>query len=294
VAGVEGIAHLPGDTLALFGPGDFIAYAVGDSLLERHQILFYTTDGRYSMFQPYYSGMIRPLYRGKGKVLIGIRPLQNRFAEIDPEITVLDLPLLGSVDLFSGEVEYHSIFYPSSVMGLETRISSSRFFFTAKEDTLLMGFSFDPLLYQIPMDSVRISETSSVESIYEVNLDAVRKAKPGEEREMIERTSFLYYYMLYDPWRKVYYRFVEHPNWDYKEDTFYNSTAEEPRGASVMIFDEHFKKLGETTLEGFYFFQASFVGPDGLYISKNNSHHPELEEDWFKFDVFVPQRQSLK
>ncbi|PKP24636.1 MAG: hypothetical protein CVU03_11450 [Bacteroidetes bacterium HGW-Bacteroidetes-2] len=56
----------------------------------------------------------------------------------------------------------------------------------------------------------------------------------------------------------------------------------------VLVFDENFNKLKEQKFEGSkYLIQNTFVGPKGLYLSKNNPLNPNFDENFYKYDIFA-------
>jgi hypothetical protein len=90
---------------------------------------------------------------------------------------------------------------------------------------------------------------------------------------------------MYDKYRNVYYRFVEHPCELAKDEGY----MDEPKARefSVIILDKDFQIIGETKFPGNkYFIRMSFVGRDGLYISENNLANPDFDEDKLVFACF--------
>lgn len=62
----------------------------------------------------------------------------------------------------------------------------------------------------------------------------------------------------------------------------------EQKPFSVLVFDKDFNKLTEQRFEGGkYLVQNTFVGPKGLYLSKNNPLNPDFNENYYKYDVFT-------
>ena len=94
-----------------------------------------------------------------------------------------------------------------------------------------------------------------------------------------------YFHVMYDKYRDVYYRFVEHPCELAQNEGYMDSPKS--REFSVIIFDKNFRIIGETKFPGNkYFIRMSFVGRDGLYISENNLANPDFDEDKLVFACF--------
>jgi hypothetical protein len=106
-----------------------------------------------------------------------------------------------------------------------------------------------------------------------------------DERFYIESDS--YREVLFDPWKKLYYRFAYRKvnyfdennmrvNWDYKNP-------------SIVILDEDFRKIGEYDLpENTYYTRNNFVSPEGLYISINHDQNKDADENKISFQLFKP------
>lgn len=91
-----------------------------------------------------------------------------------------------------------------------------------------------------------------------------------------------YWHLIYDKYRKVFYRFALHP-YEYPKD---KSPMEEDRGRefSIVILNDKYEIIGETSFPGYtYNYHLCFVGKNGLYISLNNQDNPIFSEDELYF-----------
>lgn len=89
--------------------------------------------------------------------------------------------------------------------------------------------------------------------------------------------------ILYDPYRKVYYRFLRRAFPDAPK-----GTSRRKKDVAVIILDKDFSYLGETTLgpEDLWHWENSFVTAEGLnieYIDKD-----DVEEAYITFKVLLP------
>lgn len=105
----------------------------------------------------------------------------------------------------------------------------------------------------------------------------------SQEQNRIENNH--YTLVLYDKYRKVYYRYAIHGIPFKNSAGGENSHFDAP--FSIIILDENFNKIGEVRLPGkTYLPKDSFVGEKGLYISNHNYRNEELPEDVMSFSVF--------
>ena len=108
----------------------------------------------------------------------------------------------------------------------------------------------------------------------------------NEVRLRKEAMKFDYWHLMYDKYRKVFYRFVRHP-YEFPADR--NAQFDEDRGRifSIVILNDKYEIIGETTFPGHtYNYTLCFVGKKGLYISLNNQDNPIFSEDELFFQCF--------
>ena len=130
-------------------------------------------------------------------------------------------------------------------------------------------------------------------SIYNLKSKYVKKPfNPGFGNDIMEsQTKFVespsYLALVYDKYRKVYYRFV-YPGIDVTRQDDVMKLGEFRRVFSVMIIDENFNVLGETLMpENTYNSNMFFVNEAGLWISTNHPENPDFEEDAINFQLFT-------
>lgn len=90
--------------------------------------------------------------------------------------------------------------------------------------------------------------------------------------------------ILYDKYRKVYYRFV-YPETELDSGEDYLKILHTGKKEfSIMILDENFKVLGETRFPAFtYVPHISFINEDGLYLSVSHFKREDYSDDWLRF-----------
>lgn len=111
-----------------------------------------------------------------------------------------------------------------------------------------------------------------------------------EEEKIFYVTQGRYDQLLYDPWRRLYYRIVKNPI-DYR-DAAGKPQWEPDFKYSIMILDFGFKFINEFQLPvRTYNPSLSAVTKDGLLISLNNSANRNIDEDHIYLRVFKPIRK---
>lgn len=92
-----------------------------------------------------------------------------------------------------------------------------------------------------------------------------------------------YKILLTDPYRNVYYRFVDIP---LSVDAF--KEGERDFRSSIIILDEDFKKQGEALLPKEAFSYMFYLADDGLYIANKEKYNKN--EDSLTFDQYILER----
>lgn len=95
--------------------------------------------------------------------------------------------------------------------------------------------------------------------------------------------------LLLDKYRKLVYLIVKHDEDTVPEvETLGMDGLYTYNTFSVQVFDYDLNLLGSTVLDTGrkYIMNNMFVGPKGLYVSKNNPLHDEYNEDVLEFDIF--------
>ena len=95
-----------------------------------------------------------------------------------------------------------------------------------------------------------------------------------------------YHHLLYDKYRKVFYRFALHP-YEWPKTKSPMSGEDNGRKFSILILDEQYQLIGETKFPAYqYAYHYYFIGKEGLYVSLNNPDNPLFSEDELIFQCF--------
>jgi len=148
--------------------------------------------------------------------------------------------------------------------------------------TILYSFGADPYLHE--SDHVNLNKKYFAGSKYFKETENWDKNIPdGKEAGDVIVNRFRN--ILYDPYRKVYYRTTSLKlpplNVNNEKNTLWNKPI------SIIILDKSFKKIGETLLEpNLYDFRNFVVTADGLLICNSNPYNSSLQEGKLKFTLF--------
>jgi hypothetical protein len=149
--------------------------------------------------------------------------------------------------------------------------------------TFLYSWGANPNIQVI--DSMGKMSTFPAESDYFHAIDPYpvgeNVSAASEQRFYMERD--LYDVIVWDKYRKVYYRFARQGIPMLNEETGRPANGED-RPCSIIILDANFKKIGETLLSSQkYFVKDWFVSKKGLYVSTTHYLKPDLDESKMTF-----------
>lgn len=181
------------------------------------------------------------------------------------------------LNLENGQIEYYKdypqmyrdkYFFPPQYI---TKFSST---YIPNKNKIIYSFPIDENLYELDLKTGNINAIIPDKSQYFKELKPISKKA---DRDM--NTDYLYSVnnvsyerIIYDQYRKVYYRFTNIPNTK-KKDEYDNQPYVVH---SVVILDENLKKLGETILNERYTVGYHLCLPDGLYLQKYNFSEDEI------------------
>ncbi len=113
------------------------------------------------------------------------------------------------------------------------------------------------------------------------------------ESVMISIEMQKYSSLLYDPYKKLYYR-IFYPGYEVDKNQtleYYWIMKDNLKVFSVMIINEQFEAIGETLMpEDHYNPDTYFINKDGLHFSLH-VNHPEFDADYLKFVNFKIEKK---
>ncbi|MGY6520379.1 MAG: DUF4221 family protein [Mongoliitalea sp.] len=223
------------------------------------------------LITPHFLAYHQPLI-SKGKFYFEALPFQKLNA-----ILYSQAPLMYSLDMKTGEVQ-EIMNYPKigsdKVISLQYNISNSTI---QLDNTTILNFSHHPDIFsyskgqwiQHRINSSYFKPISAFKGSVDDELDA---------REHLFDNG-IYKALIYDPFRKLYYRIYTLPRYpgevDFRRDPY------------LMVVDEKFNLIEEFPFPQGLSIQGHFVHQDGLYVY--NATHAENHEDEIKFDRVYPR-----
>lgn len=149
------------------------------------------------------------------------------------------------------------------------------------------------LVYQFPaIDSLYVFDLKSQQQKAYYMRSRYKRTSPKPKRHAtmqevlyVTQHSTAYLNLLYDRYRKCYYRFVSHEvDSPYKHFSQLQITLAKP--LSIQTINQQYEVIGETLLPtNKYFLFGAFVTKEGLWLSTSNPNNPENEEDYMTFDL---------
>lgn len=197
-----------------------------------------------------------------------------------------EFPLFTSLDLRNGDIDWY-MNYPS-IFDHDVENPAGGYEFTYdynyQQNRLVCSFiGYDSLMVTDDLHHMRWIDGKSR------YLESRRPYVPesGNPEQTFTKLKEMggYLHLMYDKYRDVYYRFVEHPcKLGFGE---YWMNDPKAREFSIIIFDKDLNIIGETKFPGNkYFNKMSFIGRDGLYISENNWANPDFDKHKLVFACF--------
>lgn len=226
-----------------------------------------------------------PIYEKQGKlILTGFSPFAIT------ESLLEKFRYTAYIDINSQQVEFYHA-YPMALYGDNVNWDDPMFMqiFCAisPDNTLVHSFPISHDLYINKLGSNEVSKVyggsniaNTISSIDWVMFEAQKT--PTELVLLHYLKQDLYGAIIYDPWRKVYYRFMQ-------KGIFNASTKNsmDEKNIVLIIFDEEFNYLGENMIGNGknWYIPNTFVTEKGLNIQYIDES--DIEEEYLKFKVFT-------
>ena len=229
---------------------------------------------------PAFSYYYRPMYKIANKLYVVSSC--NRKSKVNP--------ISFTIDLETKEVKHLPFEYPklqikmnpAKTAGIENRLS--RVFDGEK---FIYSFSYEEDIYIASIDHKMVT-SRKVKSKYIKEVKTVDDYGNFTIKDMCEHAE--YGNLLYDQYRKVYYRIVFPQTEILKKlnDREYLDLMHYGRKCfSIIILDADFNIIGETLFPDYtYNPTMAFIREDGLYLSASHAFNENYSDDWLKFQRF--------
>lgn len=152
--------------------------------------------------------------------------------------------------------------------------------YNKKEKLFLISFPNDHYIYKTDLTKVTKIYAGSMYANSISSID-YSKSIPTPKKKRIAHYLSSYYYraIIYDKYKNIYYRIIEHPWINYNPN-------ERPwkKPLSIIIYDSNFQFLGETKLAEEYNLSANnfIITKEGLLIRKETNNEDEIKYTVFK------------
>lgn len=192
----------------------------------------------------------------------------------------------SEIDLVSLNSKFLDITYPEDYEGNSWGMSHAIPCRTINsKNELVYSFGITPDIYVFNLQTEKVSKRT-------MNSDVSVKITPMNIEDPIG-LQYLEYFIeqdffseiLYDKYRKVYYRIIK------KGMNFTKSNGEnqiwENKPSILLVLDEGFNQIAKYNLEPYnkFYVRDIFVGREGLYISNNHPENTNINEDFAIFSL---------
>lgn len=198
--------------------------------------------------------------------------------------------MFACVNLHTGEMWptqfcYPSIFNKDEIMRMQSYSNDHSYAYTGK-DVAVSFYKSDSIYVSSDFEHVKAYEAKSnfFPHLHPEPYDARTDMDARLRRESLQPQ---YHSLLYDKYRRVFYRVALHP-YEWPKDKSPMSGDDFGREFSIVILNEKYEVIGETRFPGhIYNYHLYFVGKKGLYLSLNNLNNPIFNEDELMFQCFT-------
>ncbi len=191
-----------------------------------------------------------------------------------------------AIDMNTGQTEMLPHFFPDDYF----KEGMKHFEFSAVHSDKGAVYSFfgDHHLYFSARVDAPLTKVSAPSKFLKKELDIFPANGGGAERGKYFSTSDHYGNLLYDKYRKVYYRFC-YPELDITDIQALRQNIQFPTKFTVMILDEALNIIGETMFDknSELVPKNAFVGKKGLYMSVNHPESKLNDEGRFSFSLLT-------
>ncbi len=201
-----------------------------------------------------------------------------------PEKMRLSGPIITSLDFNSRKLYqlpiYNSVYHDDveGELGFITYLNK----FYVNDELLVYNFQYESNVYTYNLLTGEKKSYGGKSRFSPGLVTPVNKKNPDHwERHAVENPH--YFHILFDPLKKMYYRF----HWgmvNYSDNGRFNSFIDKP--LYLMIFNEKFEIIGEIKLPDYkYKLHSWTITNNGILISKAHPMSKDLNENFLEFDL---------
>lgn len=187
-----------------------------------------------------------------------------------------------SYNLKTDKLVNHKVKYSTDYVNSE--FFSNEFSSCFNENKLIISPLNSHKIWIIDLNDDKIEEKEAKSDHFREFLKFSTTPVMDMQEGMYNNTFYSQYVnIVYDKYRKVYYRFF-YPGLDIKKnEKTLTKEYYHPKKMAIIILDENFNKIGEEYFSNHDFKMDYFVAPDGSYLNTNNELNKNYQEDRLKY-----------
>jgi hypothetical protein len=266
----------------LIGINKYIAIDLNNRMVKKEA--FFNNPEKNNYF-PIATSNISPAFISGNKMYL------TRIVDATPSDTLYNTNTLMCYDIqIDSLYEMKNTHYPATYLGkCWSHIYDLHPYYAKKDKNLIYSFPISDSIYIYDINKQKI--INKINAKYE-NKNRKVSAIPCDEvwnHQIVNKhlnENFLYSNIIYNPFNNRYYRFVYLPNEKYNPNKKFEITDVK---FAIMVFDDKFKHIASSKILNVnptYISFDYFVTKEGLWISTNNPHNPDYNEDELHFELF--------
>ncbi len=193
------------------------------------------------------------------------------------------ISLAAAINLESGSVRILPQKFPKDYLANGQK--QLEYSFHHNGEQLTVSFLGDHRIYQFPSNSGEPISVEAKSKFLEEIMPSFPKDVDGRGFAEYRSAKSRYESLIFDPYRKVFYRFA-FPTITIENEDQLNALRSTPGAFVVMVLDQKGNVLTERKFEGGTYYPSNyFVGEKGLFLSINHLENPKNIEDQLQFEL---------
>ncbi len=218
----------------------------------------------------------------KDKLIVKTHVAGDHRQVTDNELSSKNLGYI--IDLFTGKVNLLPHFYPKGY--LSEGVRHFGYSFAVIGSKIVYSFFADHNLYYADLEASKLMKKNAPSRYLNGEFENYPLDGDRIDRYKYFFSSPHYESLMYDKYRKVFYRFC-YPKVELEDQSEIMNAKFYPNSFSILILDSELNIIGETKFEDEKFLtNNAFVAREGIYISTNHTDNPKNEEDYLQFQLF--------
>lgn len=153
-------------------------------------------------------------------------------------------------------------------------------------DSIIIAPQLDHRIWIISKKEGRLLGMKELKSSHINGFRIIKESPVGDVEIIKDLENGRYELLLYDPYRKIYYRFFYPAIQIESFNLTPRKMMENHPKLGVMVLDKNLKIMGQHLFETNYAQPWNyFVGKKGLYVSTNNPNRDDFDENFLRYDI---------